>query len=303
MNSYMVFSLSYLILTVILLMTWFEAFLPARSNKLREGLLVSTVILQAFSMILRWREAGHAPFANMYESLVAFSFVILLEYLLVVTLAKNTAPGRWVLPISWLMLGFALYLPPISHLAQAGNTILNPILHAPLFPAPDRHPEPLSPALQSIWFQIHVPVFFMSYGAFTLAFGVGCMRLLQSRQKKDATADTLNSLDQQIYLFISLGFVFLTAGIITGAIWAKEAWSRYWSWDPKEVWSLIVWLTYAAYFHLRLKAGWKGERTAWFAIIGFIAVLICYYGVNVAIPAIMKHSQGLHSYGAPPPPP
>jgi cytochrome c-type biogenesis protein CcsB len=296
----MLFSLSYIFLAIVLLATWFEKSLPAKLSKLGYGILSLTVILQAFALILRWQEATHAPFANMYESMVTFSFVILLEYFLAVTVVKNSSLGKWVLPISWLMLGFALYLPPISYLAQAGNTILNPILHAPLFPAPDRHPEPLSPALQSFWFQIHVPVFFMSYGAFTLAFGVGCMRLFQSRQTNQGNPEIINGIDRQIYLFISLGFVFLTLGIITGAIWAREAWSQYWSWDPKEVWSLIVWLTYAAYFHLRLKAGWKGERTAWFAIIGFIAVLICYYGVNVAIPTILKHSQGLHSYGAPP---
>ncbi len=300
MASYTLLSISYLLSTVLLLFLAFKKYIPDKFKYLSYAILLAALGFQFTGLIMRWIEASHAPFANMYESLVTFSFVIILEYFLVENLEKSEALGIWVLPVSWLMLGFALYLPPVSYLIKVGNILLIWVFQSPIFPIPDRVPEPLSPALQSFWFQIHVPVFFLSYGAFTLAFGAAGLRLIHYRKTANRL-DILNRLDQQIYLFISIGFIFLTAGIITGAIWAREAWSRYWSWDPKEVWSLIVWLIYASYFHLRLKPGWKGEKTAWFAILGFVAVFICYYGVNVAIPVIFKYSQGLHSYGAPDP--
>ena len=95
--------------------------------------------------------------------------------------------------------------------------------------------------------------------------------------------DTIN------YKSITLGFVLLTCGIISGAIWANFAWGTYWSWDPKETWSLITWLIYAIYLHARLMRGWYGKKIAWISIIGFLAVLFTYWGVNFLL-------SGLHSY-------
>ena len=95
--------------------------------------------------------------------------------------------------------------------------------------------------------------------------------------------DTIN------YKSVTLGFVLLTGGIITGAIWANFAWGTYWSWDPKETWSLITWLVYAIYLHARLMRGWQGRKIAWISIVGFLAVLFTYWGVNFLL-------SGLHSY-------
>lgn len=98
----------------------------------------------------------------------------------------------------------------------------------------------------------------------------------------------LKNLDVLTYRVIAFGFLFLTAGIITGSVWANSAWGSYWSWDPKETWSLITWLVYAGLIHTRLMAGWAGERIAWLSILGFMAVIFTYFGVNLL--------QGMHSY-------
>ncbi len=98
-------------------------------------------------------------------------------------------------------------------------------------------------------------------------------------------------LDDLIHKTIIFGFIWLSAGIITGAAWAGEAWGTYWSWDPKETWSIITWFFYAFLLHARFTKGWNGRRIAWLAIAGFAAVLFTYFGVNFFL-------SGLHSYGA-----
>ena len=100
-------------------------------------------------------------------------------------------------------------------------------------------------------------------------------------------ADTLDNIS---YRIIGLGFPLLTIGIISGGVWANEAWGSYWSWDPKETWALITWLVFAAYLHSRITKGWQGRRPAILASIGFVVVWICYLGVNLL-------GKGLHSYG------
>ncbi len=133
----------------------------------------------------------------------------------------------------------------------------------------------------------------ISYGAFGVAFGVSMVYLFRGRMKEDAfhqkEMPDLERLDLISYRTVSLGFLFLTLVIITGAIWAERAWGRYWSWDPKETWSLITWIIYALYLHVRLSRGWNGKKAAWFAVIGFICVVFTYIGVNTWIP-------GIHSY-------
>ena len=100
----------------------------------------------------------------------------------------------------------------------------------------------------------------------------------------------LNFLDNLSYRTIGIGFCFLTLGILSGAVWANETWGNYWSWDPKETWAFITWLTFAIYLHTRLIGGWSGNKSAWIASLGFIIIWVCYLGVNIL-------GQGLHSYG------
>jgi cytochrome c-type biogenesis protein CcsB len=150
--------------------------------------------------------------------------------------------------------------------------------------------------LQSNWLTSHVITCFLGYAAFTVAFGCGLLYLLKNMEKGDkekpsgflGKLPSLVMLDALIYQSIALGFVFLTIGIMTGSIWAHYAWGSYWSWDPKETWSLITWLIYAIMLHARYVRGWRGKRLAVLAIIGFACVLFTYLGVN--------YLPGLHSY-------
>jgi len=151
----------------------------------------------------------------------------------------------------------------------------------------------LMPALQSSWLGFHVSTAIIAYGSFGVAFGVSMVYIfehkLQSSTFASAHFPEKKTLDLINYRAVSLGFLFLTLCMITGAIWAKRAWGSYWSWDPKETWSLITWIIYSIYLHLRLNKGWEGKKTAVFAAVGFICVIFTYIGVNTLL-------SGLHSY-------
>jgi cytochrome c-type biogenesis protein CcsB len=216
---------------------------------------------------------GHAPLSNFYESLIFFAWTIVLLYLLMERRLKNRSIGAFVLPISFLIMAYASIAPGIN------NRI-----------------EPLIPALQSNWLTSHVLTCFLGYAAFTVAFALGLMFFV----KKAAGADSSRSsifirllpneyqMDDLMYSSTTLGFIFLTLGIVTGSVWAHYAWGSYWSWDPKETWSLITWLVYAVMLHTRLVRGWRGKRMAIMAIVGFACVLFTYLGVNLL--------PSLHSY-------
>ena len=136
---------------------------------------------------------------------------------------------------------------------------------------------------------------FVGYSAFAIAFGISWMYLVKQRDTEDKSSllvhfpktKVLDELNHQLIMF---GFLFLTTGIITGAVWANSAWGRYWGWDPKETWSLITWFIYATLLHARMMRGWRGRRIAYISIIGFAAVIFTYFGVN--------YLPGLHSYEA-----
>jgi cytochrome c-type biogenesis protein CcsB len=218
-------------------------------------------------------EYGHAPFSNMYESLVFFAWTIGVIYMVVERRYKTRTIGAIAAPLACLALAYAS-LEPSSAI------------------------EPLIPALKSNWLIAHVITCFLGYAAFAVAFAVSILFLVKSSEASQSNppgglghipaSELLDELTHQLVMF---GFLFLTVGIITGAVWAKQAWTRYWSWDPKETWSLITWLIYAAMLHFRMMRGWRGQRIAILSIVGFCAVLFTYFGVNYLL-------AGLHSYGA-----
>ncbi|MFM8758320.1 MAG: c-type cytochrome biogenesis protein CcsB, partial [Methylophilaceae bacterium] len=150
--------------------------------------------------------------------------------------------------------------------------------------------QPLVPALQSYWMKIHVPANFIGYGAFSLAAMVAAAYLLVDRGWGQKLLPAKALLDDLMYRSISVGFIFFTIATILGAMWAAEAWGSYWSWDAKETWALIVWLNYAAWLHLRLVKGLRGNLLAWWALIGLIVTSFAFLGVNMFL-------SGLHSYG------
>jgi cytochrome c-type biogenesis protein CcsB len=158
--------------------------------------------------------------------------------------------------------------------------------------------QPLVPALQSYWMKIHVPANFIGYGGFSLAAMVGAVTLVSRRFVSEDISAEPNLLSHDIlmewmYRSIAVGFAFFTIATILGAVWAAEAWGGYWSWDPKEVWALIVWLNYAAWLHFRLTKGSQGQYAkilSLWAVLGFFITLFAFLGVNMFL-------SGLHSYG------
>ena len=202
------------------------------------------------------------PLSNFYESLVFFSWS--LPFLGLVAFRRHL----------YSYLGLVLSLLACLLLAYASLGVDSAI-------------KPLMPALKSNWLLIHVVTCFLGYAAFALGFGTAVLYLL-ARPARKSLPDR-PSLDHLMYQATIVGFILLTLGILTGAVWAETAWGRYWSWDPKEVASGVTWLIYAALLHARLTKGWQGRRIAWLAVLGFVAVLFTYFGVSFLLP-------GLHSY-------
>lgn len=247
-------------------------------GKLATGVALAGLVAQSVALIIRWKTSydlgmGHAPLSNFYESLIFFAWTIVLLYLLMERRLKNRSIGVFVLPVAFLVMAYASIAPGIN------NRI-----------------EPLIPALQSNWLTSHVLTCFMGYAAFTVAFALGMMFFVKTSAGGDLSKASVfirllpseYQMDELMYSSAALGFVFLTLGIATGAVWAHYAWGSYWSWDPKETWSLITWLTYAVMLHARLVRGWRGKRMAIMAIVGFGCVLFTYLGVNLL--------PSLHSY-------
>ncbi len=231
---------------------------------------------QTLAIILRWVESyemgiGHAPFSNLYESLIFFAWTLMLLYLILEWRTKNRTIGAFVTPLAFLAMAYASFSPNISS-----------------------HIQPLIPALKSNWLISHVITCFFGYAAFALSFGISIMyllKLLDAEEKNNLFLRLIPSaeiLDDLNYQMIVIGFLMLTLGIITGSVWAHSAWGTYWSWDPKETWSLVTWLVYASVIHTRLVRGWKGKKIAILSILGFACVLFTYFGVN--------YLAGLHSY-------
>jgi cytochrome c-type biogenesis protein CcsB len=258
------------------------AVLVFRSNKL--GVIATAftaiaLLIQTAGLGIRWVESyqigiGHAPLTNMYESVVFFAWTIIILYLGIEWKFKTRTIGAFAVPLAFLAMAYASFAP------------LN------------RGINPLVPALQSNWLLAHVITCFVGYAAFAIAAALGIMYLgksyFSSSSPENSAKELLPSLrilDDMIHKSMIFGFIWLSAGIITGAIWANSAWGTYWSWDPKETWSLITWFVYAITLHARYTRGIGGKTIAWLSITGLFAVIFTYYGVNFLL-------SGLHSYGS-----
>ena len=233
-------------------------------------ILIVGFLTHCLAVIHRFISAGHLPITNMHESLSFFALSIVGIYLYFEVRYKVSSLGSFVVPFSLLV-----------------------ILGAGLVPTTIK---PLNPALQSAWIYSHTILAFGAYAFFTISCAVAGLFLIQSHflKKKHLgplflKLPSLDTLDEIGYRCLAFGFPMLTVAIITGAIWASRAWGSYWSWDPKESWSLITWFIYAALLHGRLTTGWRGKRAAILTIIGFLIMLFTFIGVNLWLP-------GLHSY-------
>ncbi len=219
---------------------------------------------QTVYMGLRWVEAGRAPFSNMFESLVLFSWSVAVIFLFLQKRTKLAALGTFT----------AIMTVAVTACASAFFS---------------SNIEPLVPALRSNWLAFHVFSCFLGYGGFALSAFAASIYLFGGRAGNEVYLESQETLERLVAKTISFGFLFLTLGIITGAVWANSAWGTYWSWDPKETWSLITWLIYAGYLHCRYMRGWRGGVTAWISLLGFVSVLFTYFGVNYLL-------KSLHSY-------
>jgi ABC-type transport system involved in cytochrome c biogenesis permease subunit len=220
-------------------------------------------VIQVAYMTTRWLEAGRAPFSNMFESLVLFA---------------------WAMVVVCMVI-YARVRVPVLNAATALMASLT-LAYASTF---ESDIAPLVPALQSNWLSVHVFSCFLGYGGFAVSF-LAAIAFLISRAR-GANDSACEALEDVVAKTVSFGFLWLTIGIITGAVWANSAWGTYWSWDPKETWSLVTWFIYAGFLHCRFVRGWRGRRAAWVAILGFLSVLFTYFGVNFLL-------SGLHSYGS-----
>jgi len=239
-------------------------------------LLLLGLLVHSAGLILRWVEThqtgyGYVPLSNMYESLIFFSWAIILIYLILEFRYRQKIIGVFVTPFAFLAIALTSIIPGV-----------------------DAKITPLVPALQSNWLAIHVITCFLGYASFAVSFGISVLYLAQDRrdgEKKEGPKwlPSPSVLDEINYRSVVIGFPMLTLGIVTGAAWANYAWGSYWSWDPKETWSLITWFVYAAFLHARLTRDWKGRKSAILSIVGFSAVIFTYFGVNYLI-------SGLHSY-------
>ena len=234
------------------------------------------LVLHSVGLVLRWMEThqtgyGYVPLSNMYESLIFFSWTIVLIYLILELKYRQKIIGVFVTPFAFLAIALTSIIPGV-----------------------DARITPLVPALQSNWLAIHVITCFFGYAAFAVSFGISILYLIRDRKEEAAAGlskrlPSTSILDEVNYKSIVIGFPMLTLGIVTGAAWANYAWGTYWSWDPKETWSLITWFVYAAFLHARFTRDWRGRKAAILSIVGFVAVLFTYFGVNYLL-------AGLHSY-------
>ncbi len=284
----------------------------------KTGILFSNFLL-GLLLLLRWVDSGHFPLSNLYESLMFLSwcftglyiFADLYLYFLVEKKSEKQSKEK----TNQIRKILGSITTPSALLTNAFATFT--------LPKEMQEASPLVPALQSNWLMMHVTVMILSYAALILGSLMSIAFLIlttyttnyfvstEAKEKEKmeksnlAFALTANQfeeipalqnntllliLDNLSYRILGIGFPLLTIGILSGAVWANEAWGSYWSWDPKETWALLTWLIFAIYLHTRVSKGWVGKKPAIIASFGFFIVWVCYLGVNLI-------GEGLHSYG------
>jgi len=273
---------------------WISLALPKNQTffQLGKGFLFFSSLSFALTLTFRWIREGYFPLSNLYESLIFLSWAISIIHIILEFQTKSRLIGAISSPILFFLSGFSSLTLPIEM----------------------QKALPLVPSLQSNWLMMHVSMMMISYATLILgslfsllylAFSIFLSQNLKfpfnifSSQSSISFLPSpenilkfslLERLDTWSYRIIGLGFPFLTIGIISGAVWANEAWGSYWSWDPKETWAFITWLIFAIYLHSRLLKGWQGKKAAILGSFGFFIIWICYLGVNFL-------GKGLHSYG------
>lgn len=249
------------------------AYFSSQKEKIRtvaRSILFAGAASHTLCLVVRFILAGHTPLTNNHEAVSFFAWSITVGFL----------SFRWRYQVK----NFGTFVTPL----------ITALMFISFFSSQDIYELP--PALKSGWLPVHASTAIMANGFLAMAFCGGIMYLLQEREIKKkrfglfySRLPSLDALDSLNHHCLSIGFPLMTLGIITGSVWAKQAWGSYWQWDPKETWSLITWLLYAALLHQRLTVGWRGRRTAIMAIVGFSAALFTLWGVTSLL-------GGVHSY-------
>nr|YP_009315303.1 Cytochrome c biogenesis protein ccs1 [Yamadaella caenomyce]SCW23758.1 Cytochrome c biogenesis protein ccs1 [Yamadaella caenomyce] len=293
-------NISLLLLLVNLILYWTNISFPKLSSLKQWSKLQLIIINIGLAVILgkRWNTYGYFPLSNLYESLIFLTWCLTFVQICIEYKIKSQLVGAISTPVEIFIIAFAhLSLP--KEMQQA---------------------SPLVPALHSNWLMMHVTVMLLSYGLLIIGSLLSILFLVIAQKQSiiirgnstgyigasnqerfiniNSSGNTsvtnkvnlLENIDNLSYRIIGIGFPLLTIGIISGAVWANEAWGSYWSWDPKETWALITWIVFASYLHSRLTKLWTGKKPAMIASLGFFVVWVCYLGVNFL-------GQGLHSYG------
>jgi cytochrome c-type biogenesis protein CcsB len=318
-HDLVVFALAAYVVGTLVLMAYFLVRSPLIK---RAGIVLASLacLLQFVELGTRWNMTGVWPLTNLYGSLSLFSGLGVLIYIIFAQKYDLWLIGGGVLGISAIAFGYATtwnegYMPAVPALQSYWIKVHVPIVVA-------------SYASFMVAFVVSTLYLFKAYSERRLsaprtttlrasAAGAGTVSMTvaapprnaleanatQTETPNLATAaaagdsfavwlaglPSLARLDMLTYRIIAIGLVLLSVGIITGAMWANEAWGAYWSWDPKETAALLSWIIYASFMHLHTRSAWRGERSAWVSIIGFASIMFCYLGVNIWI-------SGLHSY-------
>nr|YP_009403374.1 cytochrome c biogenesis protein [Diastatea micrantha]ASA34567.1 cytochrome c biogenesis protein [Diastatea micrantha] len=269
--------------------------------ELSEKSMIPTFLCLTGLLVTRWIYSRHFPLSDLYESLIFLSW-------------------------SFSLIHIVAYFKKNKNLSAitASSTIFTQGFATSSFLSEIQKPAILVPALQSEWLIMHVSMMILSYAALLCGSLLSAALLVFTFRKKSnrflksvsfheiqysydrstilrntyvfsgknySKSQLIQQLDFWSYRVISLGFLFLTTGIISGAVWANEAWGSYWTWDPKEIWAFITWMIFAIYLHIRTNKNFSGENSALVAALGFLIIWICYFGVNLL-------GIGLHSYGS-----
>jgi len=243
------------------------------------GITTASWGLLTVGLIGRSLAAGHWPLTNRYEFALCLVWAMLAIYLLLEVSWRERRAGAYAL-----------------------ITVLLVATYAVTRPLEARAVAPLLPALRSAWLPVHALTTLLGYAAFGVAAGLGLMRLAarQGSPKEGAPGGAgkdrppAEEVECAIERGVALGFPWLTLGILTGAIWAQNAWGRYWGWDPKETWALVTWLWYLMVLHLSPMPRWRGQRLAALVVIGFGVVLFTFIGVPWLVRTVRLES--LHGF-------
>lgn len=297
-------NISFGTLLILLIISWLN--LTINTNRILDRIINILVLQSNLSLgsclVLRWGTNGYFPLSNLYESLIFLTWCLTFIILIINKKVKNKLVVAIISPISLLIISFISFCLP-EYLKTAA---------------------PLVPALRSNWLMMHVTVMMLSYAILITGSLLSTLFLIiskgkqvkiygnsynnsnkiimeyqanlkeveisKSKIKKPYKINLLQGIDNLSYRTIGLGFPLLTIGIISGAVWANEAWGTYWSWDPKETWALITWIVFAIYLHTRINYRLTGKIPSIIGTIGFVIIWLCYLGVNFL-------AKGLHSYG------